>query len=218
MFGEHLAAAKKQRRLAITRGASYHRPKLTRVVLPGPAAIVSALLTGEPSIASWAGARRRSMQLSGETLGWEDARGRSAAIHAISSGTRSRPRAERPGPDGTHGGLRPSQTAGRLAPGSLSLLEPLCAARRFLRPRPLGELSRDNKLAAKLRRRLSSISWFIAILRENIAQPDHWLDTPADYASALGHAVGRADSSAAVRERMDVQHLKGITACRRALT
>jgi hypothetical protein len=98
------------------------------------------------------------------------------------------------------------------------LLEPLCAARRCLRPRPLGELSRDNKLAAKLRRRLSSISWFIAILRENIAQPDHWLDTPADYASAFGHAVGRADSSAAVRERMDVQHLKGITACRRALT
>jgi hypothetical protein len=30
--------------------------------------------------------------------------------------------------------------------------------------------------------------------------------------------VGRADSLAAVAERMDLQHLKGITACRNAFT
>ncbi len=45
-----------------------------------------------------------------------------------------------------------------------------------------------------------------------------WLDTVADFASAFGHAVGRADHLAAVAERMDVQHLKGITACRSAFT
>ena len=68
MVGESSGAAKKQRRLAITRGANFRRPILTRVILPGPATIVSALLTGEPSIASLAVAQQRSMQLSGESL------------------------------------------------------------------------------------------------------------------------------------------------------
>ena len=47
---------------------------------------------------------------------------------------------------------------------------------------------------------------------------DHWLDTVADYESAFGHAVGRAETLAAVAVRMDLQHLKGITVCRAAFT
>ncbi len=49
-------------------------------------------------------------------------------------------------------------------------------------------------------------------------QPDHWLDTVADYESTFGHAVGRAATLAEVAERMELQHLKGIAACRRAFT
>jgi hypothetical protein len=58
----------------------------------------------------------------------------------------------------------------------------------------------------------------VTVLDHFDVQQDHWLDTVADYASAFGHAVGRADSLAAVAERMDLQHLKGITACRNAFT
>jgi hypothetical protein len=49
-------------------------------------------------------------------------------------------------------------------------------------------------------------------------QQDHWLDTVAQYESGFGHAVGGADSLAAVAERMDLQHIKGIAACRSAFT
>jgi hypothetical protein len=49
-------------------------------------------------------------------------------------------------------------------------------------------------------------------------QQDHWLDTVEQYESAFGHAVGRATSLAAVAERMELQHLKGISACRSAFT
>ncbi len=49
-------------------------------------------------------------------------------------------------------------------------------------------------------------------------QPDHWLDTVADYESTFGHAVGPAATLAEVAERMELQHLKGIAACRRAFT
>ena len=38
------------------------------------------------------------------------------------------------------------------------------------------------------------------------------------YETAFGHAVGRPDSLVAVAERMELQHLKGISACRAAFT
>ena len=49
-------------------------------------------------------------------------------------------------------------------------------------------------------------------------QQDDWLDTVEHYESAFGHTVGRADSLAAVAQRMELQHLKGIAACRSAFT
>jgi hypothetical protein len=47
-------------------------------------------------------------------------------------------------------------------------------------------------------------------------QHDEWLNTVEQYETAFGHAVGRAESLAAVAERMELQHLKGIAACRNA--
>jgi hypothetical protein len=47
---------------------------------------------------------------------------------------------------------------------------------------------------------------------------EQWVDTVEQYATAFGHAVGQAASLAAVAERMELQHLKGIAACRRAFT
>ena len=49
-------------------------------------------------------------------------------------------------------------------------------------------------------------------------QHDSWLDTVDKYETAFGHAVGRPDSLVAVAERMELQHLKGIAACRAAFT
>ena len=49
-------------------------------------------------------------------------------------------------------------------------------------------------------------------------QQDSWLDTVDKYETAFGHAVGRPDSLVAVAERMELQHLKGISACRTAFT
>lgn len=57
-----------------------------------------------------------------------------------------------------------------------------------------------------------------AVLDHFEVQQDQWLDTVAQYDSAFGHAVGRAESLVAVAERMDLQHLKGISACRTAFT
>ena len=111
-------------------------------------------------------------------------------------------------------------------------------------PQHMEKLVRDKKLVAKLRRRLSSISWFMGIvkllnwtakqlrsgLRDTIpadlatvldhfaVQQDHWLDTVEQYESAFGHAVGRADSLADVAARMELQQLKGIAACRSAFS
>ena len=45
-------------------------------------------------------------------------------------------------------------------------------------------------------------------------QQDSWLDTVDKYETAFGHAVGRPDSLVAVAERMELQYLKGISACR----
>ena len=56
------------------------------------------------------------------------------------------------------------------------------------------------------------------VLEHFDVQQDHWLDTVEQYESAFGHAVGRAASLAAVAERMELQHLKGVAACRRAFT
>jgi hypothetical protein len=47
-------------------------------------------------------------------------------------------------------------------------------------------------------------------------QQDQWLDTVEQYESAFGHAVGRAASLADVAERMELQQLRGIAACRTA--
>jgi hypothetical protein len=47
---------------------------------------------------------------------------------------------------------------------------------------------------------------------------ENWLDTVEQYESKFGHAVGHADSLAAVAERMELQHLKGTAACRSAFT
>ena len=47
---------------------------------------------------------------------------------------------------------------------------------------------------------------------------DQWLATVETYETAFGDAVGRAESLVAVAERMELQHLKGITACRTAFT
>jgi hypothetical protein len=49
-------------------------------------------------------------------------------------------------------------------------------------------------------------------------QQDQWLETVERYESAFGHAVGRADSLTAVAERMELQQLKGIAACRTAFS
>ncbi len=57
-----------------------------------------------------------------------------------------------------------------------------------------------------------------AVLDHFQVQPDKWLETVETYETAFGHAVGRAESLAAVAERMELQHLKGITACRTAFT
>ncbi len=47
---------------------------------------------------------------------------------------------------------------------------------------------------------------------------DHWVDTVAGYESTFAHAVGRAQTLAAVAERMGLEHLHGIAACRRAFS
>ena len=57
-----------------------------------------------------------------------------------------------------------------------------------------------------------------AVLDHFEVQQDHWLETVEQYESLFGHAVGRADSLTAVAERMELQHLKGIAACRTAFT
>ena len=57
-----------------------------------------------------------------------------------------------------------------------------------------------------------------AVLDHFEVQQDHWLETVEQYESLFGHAVGRADSLVAVAERMELQHLKGIAACRTAFT
>jgi hypothetical protein len=43
-----------------------------------------------------------------------------------------------------------------------------------------------------------------------------WLDTVAQYEHSFGHAVGRPAALAEVAERMELKHLKGMSACRRA--
>jgi hypothetical protein len=57
-----------------------------------------------------------------------------------------------------------------------------------------------------------------AVLDHFDVQPEAWLDTVEKYESTFGHAVGRAESLAAVAERMELQHLKGVAACRAAFT
>jgi hypothetical protein len=49
-------------------------------------------------------------------------------------------------------------------------------------------------------------------------EQEQWLHTVEEYESAFGHAVGPAETLAAVSERMELQHLKGICACRSAFT
>jgi hypothetical protein len=43
-----------------------------------------------------------------------------------------------------------------------------------------------------------------------------WLDTVAQYKHSFGHAVGRPAALAEVAERMELKHLKRVSACRRA--
>jgi len=57
-----------------------------------------------------------------------------------------------------------------------------------------------------------------AVLDHFDVQQDAWLDTVEKYESTFGHAVGRADSLVAVAERMELQHMKGVSACRSAFT
>jgi hypothetical protein len=56
----------------------------------------------------------------------------------------------------------------------------------------------------------------VAVLDHFEVQQDQWLETVEKYDSLFGHAVGRADSLTAVAERMELQHLKGVAACRTA--
>jgi hypothetical protein len=58
----------------------------------------------------------------------------------------------------------------------------------------------------------------VAVLEHFQVQQDHWLETIEQYETLFGHAVGRAESLAEVAERMELQHLKGIAACRTAFT
>ena len=109
------------------------------------------------------------------------------------------------------------------------------------------QLATDKKKIQKLRRRLSSISWFMGVLcdvklfkwtakllqsgqRSTIpsdlaavldhldVKHDAWLDSVEQYEQTFGHAVGRPASLVEVAERMELQHLKGASACRRAFT
>lgn len=103
-------------------------------------------------------------------------------------------------------------------------------------------LAKDKNKIEKLRRRLSNVSWFMGILCENIARRANAEDDCAGrfwetryrcrectdesavllcgiyVEQAFGHAVGRPESLVAVVERMELQHLKGISACRSAFT
>jgi hypothetical protein len=47
-------------------------------------------------------------------------------------------------------------------------------------------------------------------------QHDAWLATVETFDATFGHAVGRAETMAAVVERMEREPLKGIAACRAA--
>jgi hypothetical protein len=57
-----------------------------------------------------------------------------------------------------------------------------------------------------------------AILDRFHVQHDAWLAAVERFDTAFGHAVGRAETLAAVVARMEVKHMKGIAACRSAFT
>jgi hypothetical protein len=58
----------------------------------------------------------------------------------------------------------------------------------------------------------------IAVLDHFQVQHDAWLDTVEKFGKMFGHAVGRADTLTAVTDRMGLQHMKGVVACRAAFT
>jgi hypothetical protein len=57
-----------------------------------------------------------------------------------------------------------------------------------------------------------------AVLDHLDVKHDAWLDSVEQYEQAFGHAVGRPASLVEVAERMELHHLKGVAACRRAFT
>lgn len=57
-----------------------------------------------------------------------------------------------------------------------------------------------------------------AILDRFHIQHDQWVDTVDKFAAKFGHAVGRAETLAAVTERMGIERMKGAAACRAVFT
>jgi hypothetical protein len=53
-----------------------------------------------------------------------------------------------------------------------------------------------------------------AVLDRFHFQHDKWVDTVDKFAAKFGHAVGRAETLAAVTERMGINRMKGVVACR----
>ena len=58
----------------------------------------------------------------------------------------------------------------------------------------------------------------VTVLDHMEVKHDAWLDSVEDYEQAFGHAVGRPESLVAVAQRMELKHLKGISACRNVFT
>ncbi len=57
-----------------------------------------------------------------------------------------------------------------------------------------------------------------AVLDHLNVKHDAWLETVEQYEEGFGHAVGRPASLVAVAQRMELKHLKGVSACRSAFT
>lgn len=63
----------------------------------------------------------------------------------------------------------------------------------------------------------STIPKDLAKILDHLAvKEDAWLESLVHYERAFGHAVGSAASVAAVAERMELHHMKGASACRKA--